>query len=366
VSVVTSGSKVLLVGVIVGLAAGCSSSPGQPLFLPTAGSSGTTGDAGTADVAGVAGAAGASDTDGGGVDGAIVMISPTTGCGTDPGQAIGTRVMHQLQTMGIKDPSCADSQCGAWSYVRDYWLRLPTGYDETKAYPLVFEGPSCGSSGNYLYTIPDFDMNVVRVGLTPPPNSIGHATLPNQGCFDDHEGDDSVDWVFYEQLYDLLAGTVCFDRNRVFASGNNSGATLANELGCKYAGDAAHPIRGIMASGGTLPTDVRYLPTCTNNPMAGLWIQPINRSPYASPSDNKTAIARAMRVNHCTLGTGIDDATFDPFPISATDSSTCEKIRGCPELVPLVVCLLPGTQLSNDFVVDFAWPAFVDLLENPP
>ena len=36
---------------------------------------------------------------------------------------------------------------------------------------------------------------VVRVGLTPAPNSIGHGTNENQGCFDDKEGDDSVDWV---------------------------------------------------------------------------------------------------------------------------------------------------------------------------
>jgi hypothetical protein len=345
------------------------------------GAGGSGGLAGAADggSAGAAGqsAAGAAGTGTAGttvapgpVSGAITKVLPTTGCGMDPGQAIGMLVMHTIQTMGTKDAKCADSKCGAWGpYPRDYWLRLPTGYDKTKAYPLVFEWPGCASYGNNLYNIPIFDMTVIRVGLSPSADAMAfHATNPGGGCFDDHEGDDSVDWVFYENLYDMLGGTLCFDRNRVFSAGNRSGAWLSNELGCKYAGDATRPIRGIMPRAGGLPTDPRYVPTCTDKPMAGMWVYEISdgTNPFTG---SIVAMNRALMVNGCTpAGVTFQTATFDPFPISATDSTSCKKFKGCPDLYPLVVCPLLGISQdgTNDSVVNPGWSTFITLFENPP
>jgi len=223
-----------------------------------------SGEAGTgAAGAGAAGAAGAGAA-GTGATVDVTKVRPSQGCGVAapadlvPGQLVARHIM----TMGIKDAGCADAKCGAWTDTRDYWVKLPTGYDNTKAYPLVFEGPGCGGQGNNLYTIPAFDSTVIRVGLSPSAYwQQYHATNPGQHCFDDKEGDDSVDWVFYEDLYDLFDTTLCFDRDRVFAGGNSSGAWLANELGCKYAGDAKHPIRGVLVNQGGLPTDPKYVPT---------------------------------------------------------------------------------------------------------
>lgn len=365
-------SPVVLAGVVIALASAHGCSATKPSGAPTGGSSGATGMAGTPDASGaagaggVAGAMGAAGASGAGAvgDEAIKKTSPTMGCGTDPGQPLGMLVMHQLQTMGVKDAHCADSKCGAWSYVRDYWIKLPAAYQKDKAYPLVLEGPGCGGQGTNVYASGGLDADVVRVTFSPPPNDIGHSTSPGQSCFDDHEGDDSVEWAFYETLYDHLAETLCFDRNRVFASGDQSGGTLANELGCKYAGDAARPIRGVMVNSGTLPTEAGFMPTCTDKPMAGLWSHAVNGGAYPFAAA-KVAIARAMRVNHCTLGTGFDDATFDPFPIGNDGGNVCEKLRGCPDLFPLVVCPLPASQDANTAVVAFAWPAFIKLFPQP-
>ncbi len=195
-----------------------------------------------------------------------------------PGQTSGKQTMT---TSGTKPAGCADSVCGAWTYPRDYYVTLPKGYVNNKAYPIVFEGPGCGGQGTDVYGLNDptagntgnVNNTVIRVGLTPPPNAIGHATNPNQGCFDDKEGDSSVDWVFYENLYDKLASTICFDKNRVFASGNSSGAWFSNELGCKYAGDPTRPVRGIMPNTGGLPTTpAPQVTTCSSKPMAGMWV----------------------------------------------------------------------------------------------
>jgi hypothetical protein len=194
-----------------------------------------------------------------------------------------------------------------------------------------------------------------------------HATNPNQGCFDDKEGDDSVDFPFYEALHDKLAAQVCFDRNRVFAAGNNSGAWLANELGCKYAGDARRPIRGVMARGGGLPNVPTYQPTCSDKPMAGIWIHQVEdvTTPFTW---NIYAMNRALTVDACEpFGVTYASAMFEPFPISGVDSSSCKRYKSCSELAPLVVCPLPGgvrTDSSN--VVVPAWTTFVSLFQAAP
>jgi polyhydroxybutyrate depolymerase len=267
--------------------------------------------------------------------------------------------------MGTKDPQCADSRCGAWSYVREYFVHLPATYDRTKAYPLVLEGPGCGGKGDNVYTLPSFDANVIRVGLTPSADAQAfHSTNPGQGCFDDKEGDDSVDFVFYEDLWDLLATQVCFDTNRVFASGNSSGAWLANELGCKYAGDATRPIRGVLVNNGGLPTDARYVPTCTKSPLAGLFIQNLDLT-SSTGFQSVVAINRALLVNDCQpTGETYSTGMTDPYPIGGgLADTTCKKIQGCPALFPVVVCAINNTaHASNPDVVGAAWPTFLQAL----
>ncbi len=361
---------------------GTAGSTGTAGATATAGSTGTAG-AGTAGGAGPDGGAG-SGTGGSSVGTDLTKVVPSAGCGMDPGQAVGSLVMHQIQTSGTMLAGCDDSNCSAtkptpWMYTRDYWVQLPTGYDKTKAYPIVFEGPGCSGHGNNLYTIPAFNSTVITVGLSPSDSGDGkggtgngaqayHATNPGQGCFDDKNDDSSVDWPFYETLYDQLASTLCFDRNRVFAGGNSSGAWFSNELGCKYAGDAKRPVRGIMPNTGGLPTDPKYVPTCTTKPMAGFWSHEVGdlTNPF---SGNIIAMDRALQVNGCTVSAGVtetyENATmannFTPFTVG-TDSTSCKRYKGCPDITPMVVCPLPGNNHADHAsVVDPGWPAFLSL-----
>jgi hypothetical protein len=321
-----------------------------------------------------------------GLDGtALARAIPTMGCGLQASQTPGQTTRGTIQTMGTKAAGCADTKCGPWSYEREYYVTLPLGYDKSKPYPIVFQGPGCGGTVQNLYALnldgdptkPNVDDSVIRVGLMPPPTDIGYPVDPNFGCFDDHEGDDSVDWVFYENLYDQLASELCFDRNRVFVSGESwnqglnygGGGWWANELACKYAGDPTRPVRGALAIRGDLPTDPKSAPTCTSKPMSGIWVvsrmQPPPTPAIPSP---KAAIARAMKVNGCTMGTGLDDATFADFPIGVNAlDGICLQIAGCPDITPLVVCTVPqqGPVTPAD-VINPGFSAFIDLLGKPP
>ncbi len=319
------------------------------------GSGGTTGSGGTSSDA-------AMDTSGtggsvvGGND--ITKAAPTAGCGTAPG-ATGAQT---IMTMGTKAAGCGDTNCGPWMYPRDYVVTLPQGYVNTKAYPLVFDAPTCGGNGANVYTLNNnVNDTVILVGLSPPPNAIGHPTNPGVGCFDDHEGDDSVDFVLYETLWDKLAAQFCFDKNRVFFAGTGSGAVISNGVACKYAGDATRPLRAPLPNDGALLSQPSSAPTCTSKPMAGMWIDDPN-----GLTNNKLAIARAMMVNKCTIGTGVDNTMFDNFPIGGGNpDGTCRKIRGCPELYPLVVCQIAGTG-THDSVANPGFSTFISLFEKAP
>jgi poly(3-hydroxybutyrate) depolymerase len=275
--------------------------------------------------------------------------------------------------MGVKDADCAAhlanngaKVCGPWTLDRVFRILLPDQYDPNKSYPLLFEGPGCGGGAGSLYGLPvSFTNTIIRIGLQPS-RIEAHGTNPGENCFDDKEGDDSMDWVFYEVLYDKLNEQLSFDRNRVFAGGNSSGAWLANELGCKYAGDAKYPIRGIMPNTGGLPTDAAYVPTCTNHGMAGFWSHELN-DPTNAFAGNIVAIDRAMKVDKCQQ-TAYAQAQFENFPIGGGQADDkCKRIKNCDPLYPLVVCAFPGGgHGSHPEVVEPGWPKFVGLFAMPP
>ena len=343
--------------------------------------SGGASGSGTGGVAPVGGNGAMSGSGGGGagpVGGAITAVVPSGGCGKAyAGQTGGNK--NTIQTSGTKDADCAahlngQPKCGAWSTPRDYYVYLPENYDMNKAYNLIFVGPGCGGQGTDIYPYNNnVDNTAIRVGITPGPNSLGHGTNENQGCFDDKEGDDSIDWVLYENLYDKLnaEGGVCFDRNRVFAGGNSSGAWFSNELGCKYAGDAMRPVRGIFPNTGGLPMEEAFSPTCTNSPMSGMWIHGTGdtTNPFTG---NKFAIQRAMTHNSCTTATSWDDAVAKGavanYPIGGHQpADTCKLITGCDPLYPIVVCALNlNDHGGHDNVVNPAVSTYVKAFSAPP
>jgi hypothetical protein len=367
---------------VLGGAQACGTHDEQPFFpTPDTSSAGTTGVAGTTGAAGTSGAAGTT-----GVAGTtsltgnagtspveppaqIELVAPTPGCGVAPTQDRGVIVRATIMTMGTKPDTAADSTKGPWAYEREYFLSLPRTYDQTHAYPLVIEGTNCGGRGNntFLFATPSYATAnpVIHVGLTPPPNAIGHATNPNIGCFDDREGDDSVDWAFYEALYDRLAATTCFDRNRVFVSGFGSGAIMANELACKYAGDPTRPVRAVMTSKGGLPGSPTAAPTCTTKPLAGMWVAAVGDATYPF-ADVSRAITRAMQVNGCAPATTYETAKLETFSTYPQPDGTCKRIAGCPTLYPLVVCTVPDDpRTSLDHIVNPGFTWFIEALSAP-
>ena len=304
-----------------------------------------------------------------GLGGDITEQVTSDGCGKDYTLASGMK--RTLLTQGTKAPDCADEldgvhKCGDWTVRRDFWVYLPANYDPLRPYQLVIEAPGCSGSGGAVPSFGGDDGTRLRVGISPGPNSTGHPTNPNYGCFDDSEGDDSIDWVFYERLYDTLNAELCFDRRRVFASGNGSGGALANELGCKYAGDTVRPVRGVLVADGYLPAP-QYLPTCTSAPVAQMWVV---RKTMTAPQvfdEAKLAIASAMAAAQCPGG-DYDHAQLEDFYIGGGQpDNSCRRIVGCDPLYPLVVCPMAfAPQQSLGLIADPGFSTFTRLFGKSP
>jgi polyhydroxybutyrate depolymerase len=293
----------------------------------------------------------------------VTAIVPSDGCGKAPP---GLNGVQTIQTMGFKPPEAADTKKGAWMYNREYTVRMPTSYDNKKPYNLIFQGMGCNAGTpslpyNYGNSV---DQTAIMVALGLPPSEIGHAEVGTSlRCYDDKDKY-SVEIEFYEALYDRLNSQLCFDRNRVFIGGNSSGGWLSNELGCKYAGDEKRPIRAFMPNTGGLPMPDRNRPPCSDKPRSGFWVH--ERGDQENPfTGTAFAVQEAMKVNKCTMGTSYATATLENYPVPGLGMNTCQKLRGCPDLYPLVVCNLPGNQHgSHNEVVNPGVNTFIKMFSS--
>ncbi len=253
--------------------------------------------------------------------------------------------VYTLPTSGTKPADCFDLECGDWSSVREYAIAKPQNYDPNRLHSLVFLGAGESGTSTDILNQYSYDDNAggttIRIGLRPSEEiQAVHGSKAGFGYFDDHEGDDSVDFVFYEQLYDKLESELCFDRNLVFAGGQLTGGALANELGCKYAGDAQRPIRGVLATSGGLP-EMEFWPTCSNAPLAGFWVHAVGDTlfPFANAV---TTINRAIAANDCSTTTSVDTGVYVNYPVGGNEpDDECQRIVDCDPRYPIVICPLP-------------------------
>jgi polyhydroxybutyrate depolymerase len=291
-----------------------------------AGGAATNADAGTGGSSSDADASGDGAPAGpgwGGIAGVRDMspVNATPGCGSEPGQALGSWVLSRI--MMTPKPVRGTGN-------REYYIKLPTNYDNKKPYRLIFVAPGCTGKGNNMF---DFTSaagteGVIQIGLNPEPG------VWLQECFDDKKTD-SIEYQFFETLLDLASKKLCFDQNRVFITGHSSGGWLSNQMGCTY---GAKLIRAIAPSSGGLAIGDGMAPRCTELPTPGIWSNNENDNPGA----NERAMGRALKVNGCK-------GTFADSPRAPwMGEQFCEQFTTCPKEFPIVYCHPPtGGHLGN-------------------
>jgi len=285
--------------------------------IGTAGAAGALGGAGGAGTGGAsAGSSGGTSTDaavtsdGAASDGGSVPPppNPSAGCNKPATQALEKYVRHTVT-----------------GSTRVYDLRLPTGYDPTRVYPLVFLAHGC--DGSLPYPMENATKGDAILVAPRSKDSQNSGQLYGGGCFDTMNMSSPEIPYFDSMLADVEAMT-CVDKARIFFTGHSSGAWLSYLLGCARAG----VIRATGNTAGGLPPGI---PTCAG-PIAEMGMHDMmdTLNDYAG---GVKARDRILAINKCGTTTVPYDWDGDP-----KTASPCVSYEGCQSGFPVVWCATTG------------------------
>ena len=297
-----------------------------------AGSSGTSGAAGSSGAAGDGGSSGVPDAGAPGSDaGSDAPKGMSAGCGKPPaaGDTPGRFVRRNITVTGVDPALRAATAGGSWTN-RVYYLDLPTGYDPSRAYPIIFGGAGCGGAlttngdNGGFPVLPANNKQAIQIGLSYVWPQGGGA------CF--HDGvANTPDLPYFDSVLREIEANYCVDRGKVFVGGFSSGGWLAYTLGLARGGI----IRGISpAAGGLRPAANR--PPAAKQPIAALLLTGANDTdnPATGPTGSDAARDLILSLNGCT-GTDTTD-----WPTCA--GCGCVKYSGCPAAYPVIRCRPAG------------------------
>jgi poly(3-hydroxybutyrate) depolymerase len=318
-------NRICLLGLLVGSSLGCGAeTSGSPPLggghaganggsdevagnLTTAGESagiaqsgGSSGASGL-DTAGKGGMSNEGSTDAGDasrIEGGAASAAPSAGCGMAAGQALNSWVEQPKLTVNGKD--------------RQWWVWLPTDYNPTRAYPVVFTFHGCGSPDNY----------VPMQKVTGNSAILVRGTGITAGCWTYGANGDDVQ--FFDAMLTDVQAKRCVDSSRIFATGYSSGSWLVNTLDCMR-GDK-------LRATGTVSGGVAINTTSCKGEYARIFIHDLDDTTNRfDTAGNKVELARLVKANHC----------MDSAPVPE-DPTPCARYQGCDPGFPVIMCQTMG------------------------
>jgi hypothetical protein len=294
----------------------------------TGGTTGSAGKSGGPDARD--GGATAGDTTGGGGDGQLTPARGlSAGCGkaAPAGDSSANFLKHDIDVTGVDPAFIAAHPANVAGYTwskRNYFLRLPAGYDMQKGYAVHFGGGGCGNTNgmsgeNGAFAVPGTAATgAIQVGLS--------YVYDNGACFKD-EYVNTPELPFFDAVMKELDANYCFDKAKVFIAGYSSGAWEAYTLAFARGG----VIRGIATAAGGLRKD---RPTPSRIPFAAILLTGAGDTSNPITGATGSALARdlVLQTNGC-VGTATVDWPAMP---------SCKQYTGCPAAYPVIWCTPDG------------------------
>ncbi len=323
--------KVLVPLVAVGFASfaagGCgnggsssSGTGGTPSTGGTSGSGGASATGGATGTGGKASTGGATGTGGttatGGATGTGGSGAMTSGCGATP-PALGP---SNPQTIDVTDSTGATA-------AREFYVSVPSDYDPTKPYRLIFAwhyaGGSAatlagtGFSGGYYGVQPKLPeaIYVAGQGLESTPGDATTTGWPNTN---------GGDIAFLNAMLTWLESNLCVDTTRIMSTGMSYGGIMSDTIGCQM----PDVFRAVAVMSGALYQFGRGS-TCKSHDVAA-WITHGTADTTVDISGDETARDQFLADNHC----GTTSTAVDPAP--------CLSYDGCDSGYPVVWCPVDG------------------------
>ncbi len=289
-----------------------------------------------------------------------MWVAQPTGCA----QGVNNQGTSACQAIPPGSTVPARATHGSPEY-RGWWVYVPTGYDPSKAYPVIYEGAGCGDPNffdagkeGYPYQLVD-DNGAIQVGL----DYDTYSDLLD--CYDTRTLS-SNDFTFFPWLMNQIEDELCVDTSRELISGYGSGASLAEQLGCAFA-DRLRAEVGVAA--GESDLGPALLPTCASHPIAAMFVHDFDDTdePYAEalPACSSALVQNGCSVTDCSdpTSTTLTSVYVPPNGVTLPAQAQCRQFNGCPSAYPVVFC----TTYSNDGNNDQLWGGtslFWDFMRN--
>jgi poly(3-hydroxybutyrate) depolymerase len=262
---------------------------------------------------------GAGSAAGGGSSGGKPPADPSTGCNK-------------------ASPATGSSGSPLTVSGHQYYVKLPTGYDASKPYPVMMMFNPTGNPISWAESNAGFE--------TTGPKEAWIRVYPTMA--NNASGWGASDVAFFEPFYAQIIASYCVDKARVFAGGESSGGDFVSILGCEH-GDklrATAPCSTKPVSGYGL--DVPITRQCKGK-VTAVVIHGKNDNVVTPANGPKTRDFYAA-LNHCGTTT---------MPVQGyTDTlSNCVMYQGCDANAPVYWCNHTDPNYSN---TNHGWPAFAN------
>jgi len=236
---------------------------------------------------------------------------------------------------GKSNPAVGSSSSPLTVSGHKYYAKLPTAYDASKPYPLLFMFNPTNNPISWAEQNAGFE--------TAPAKDAWIRVYPDPAS--EASGWGAGDVSFFMPLYDQVTGAYCVDKARVFAAGESSGGDFSSILGCEH----ADVLRGVVPCS---TKDVSAYPLdatkrkCTGE-VTPLVMQGKNDNVVGPANGPKTRDFYAA-VNHCgTMTTPVQGYT--------DTLSNCVQYQGCDAGYPVYWCNHTDPNYSN---TNHGWPTF--------
>lgn len=224
---------------------------------------------------------------------------------------------------------------------RRYILRLPQGYDASRAYPVVFA--LHGNGGNTGYWDGDSGSRNIRGELGNDAILVVAEAIDNQ--WRDYSMDRETwparidqELAYFDRIINDISNELCVDERALFAMGFSGGGSFSGVLGCRRT-----DIRAIAVGGSVIYFDQN---DCVGTPAAWITIGQEEFTP-----------ARETYRNFFRDRAGCD-ATTTP-----TEPSPCVAYDSCGADTPVHYCEHPGGHVWPGFGVAASWAFFEQFVE---
>jgi poly(3-hydroxybutyrate) depolymerase len=242
---------------------------------------------------------------------------PSQGCNQATSQTLNQWVESMVMTSGANRP---------------YSVRLPTGYDKARSYPLVvlLHGCSGGTNNVPMEKVTGSDAILIR-GTGSAANTCWETSATGK------------DVAFFDSMVADAKARFCVDESHVFIVGYSSGSWLVNQLTC---------IRADVVRGGASVSGGES----SNGKCGG----PVGRIFLHDTTDMDNQISGSERARDRQLTQNACDKAQAPVAVAP---SPCTLYPGCPASAPVEWCPTSGKAhgRQDDLAPGLFWNFFKTL-----